>query len=393
MRILHVVPSYLPALRYGGPIVSVHGLCKALARRGHDVHVFTTNVDGDGESAVAINVPVNLDGVKVWYFPVPMLRRLYWSPRMMAALREQVPAFDVLHTHSVFLWPTWAAARMARRHHVPYVLAPRGMLVQALIQRKSSWLKRAWIRLIEQTNISKAAAIHVTSDLETADLREFGFRLPAIEVIPNGVEIQAPDEPSLAQAEPGESAEEPYLLFIGRVNWKKGLDRLIPALALLPDMRLLIAGNDEENYRPTLEDLAKQSGAAHQVRFLGPVYGAGKTSLLRGALALVLPSYSENFGNVVLEAMAAGCPVVLTPEVGAAELVRSSGAGMVVSGNAAALAAAIAQIAADAPRRAEMGLRGVAAVRDRYTWDAVGHTMEDAYARAVVLANSPDNKE
>ena len=106
MRILHVVPSYLPALRYGGPIISVHGLCKALAGRGHDVHVFTTNVDGDGESPVPTGIPVDLEGVKVWYFPVPMLRRLYWSPQMKSALDEQMSGFDVLHTHSVFLWPT-----------------------------------------------------------------------------------------------------------------------------------------------------------------------------------------------------------------------------------------------------------------------------------------------
>ena len=104
MRVLHVVPSYYPAVRYGGPIVSVHALCKALARRGYDVHVFTTNVDGDSESDVPVGVPVDMDGVKVWYFPVPFLRRLYWSPRMGQALHRQMASFDVAHTHSVFLY-------------------------------------------------------------------------------------------------------------------------------------------------------------------------------------------------------------------------------------------------------------------------------------------------
>jgi hypothetical protein len=64
MRILHVVPSYLPAVRYGGPIFAVHGLCRALAKRGHEVQVFTTNIDGPGISPTPIGTPVDLDGIK-----------------------------------------------------------------------------------------------------------------------------------------------------------------------------------------------------------------------------------------------------------------------------------------------------------------------------------------
>ena len=113
MRILHVVPSYFPAVRYGGPIFAVHGLCKALAARGHEVHVFTTNVDGPGESDVPIGFPVDLDSVQVRYFPCPALRRLYWSPALGHALQCDVAKFDVVHLHSIFLWPTWVAARAA----------------------------------------------------------------------------------------------------------------------------------------------------------------------------------------------------------------------------------------------------------------------------------------
>ena len=158
MRVLHVVPTYLPATRYGGPIWSVHGLCRALATKDHDVHVFTTSVDGDGDSDVPLGVPVRLDGVQVWYFPSRWLRRLYWSPPMMAALKAQVAQFDVVHLHSVFLWPTWAAARVACARRVPYILSPRGMLVGDLIRRKSHWLKSAWIRLIERRNLRAGTA-------------------------------------------------------------------------------------------------------------------------------------------------------------------------------------------------------------------------------------------
>ena len=81
MNILHVVPSYLPATRYGGPIYSVHALCAAIARKAHAVEVFTTNVDGAGELPVTIGTPVDIDGVKVTYFATGTGRRLTVPPR------------------------------------------------------------------------------------------------------------------------------------------------------------------------------------------------------------------------------------------------------------------------------------------------------------------------
>src|SRR5262245_6236583 len=137
MRILHVVPSYHPAVRYGGPVRSVHGLARALVTRGHEVHVYTTNVDGPSNADVPLRVSVDLDGVSVWYFPTTMGRRLYRSLDMDRALGMNMARFDIVHIHSVFLWPTTAAARTARACRVPYILAPRGMLVSDLIRRKS----------------------------------------------------------------------------------------------------------------------------------------------------------------------------------------------------------------------------------------------------------------
>src|SRR5262245_28855104 len=123
MRILHVTPTYLPATRYGGPIFAVHGLCRALAARGHHVEVFTTNVDGTEDSSVPLEKPVSLDGVQVQYFPSKYFRRLYWSPALARALINNLSSFTVLHLHSVFLWPTWTAARLARQSKLPYLIS------------------------------------------------------------------------------------------------------------------------------------------------------------------------------------------------------------------------------------------------------------------------------
>lgn len=378
MKLLHVAASYLPAVRYGGTIVSVHALCRALARRGHQVHVYTTSVDGDGNSAVPHGVPVAIDGVTVWYFESQHLRRIYRSPALGAALRQHVSEFQLVHTHAIYLWPLWTAAREARRAGVPYVVSPRGMLEKALIEQKSAWMKASLIGFIEKRTLEGAASVHVTSRREEQEARRFGFNLPDVRTIPNGVDSDAAAagvmSPMIAQI----IDDGPFMLFLGRLNWKKGLDRLIAALATTADVRLVIAGNDEDGYRSTLERLAATAGVSRRLVFAGAVHGADKHALMAAARALVLPSYSENFGNVVLEAMAAGRPVIVTPEVGVSDLVRETGAGLVVDGSSATLGPALQTLTADAMVGDAMGARGRAAAQ-RYSWDSVAAQMEALY--------------
>ena len=380
MRLLHVVPTYLPAWRHGGPILAVHGLCKALAARGHELSVFTTDVNGDERLDVPATEPVEIDGVEVRYFPVRTPRRLYFAPGLGKAARSAITGFDVVHLHSVFLWPTTVVARAAERAGVPYILSPRGMLVPEMIRSRGRWRKRLWLHLAERRTIERAAALHTTSPLEATEAARLGIRLPPTTVVPNGIDpetwtgngsIPSPAVQSLLEG-------DPFLLSLGRLSWKKGLDRLIPAMARVPGATLAVAGNDEENLRPALERLARQSGVVDRVAFLGPVHGVDKAALLHRARALVLPSRSENFGNVVLESWAAGRPVVVTPEVGLAETVREIGAGIVAGED---LGDALHQILADPDRCDEMGRRGAEAVCARFTWPAVAEQMERIYER------------
>jgi len=315
MRILHVVPTYVPAYRYGGPIYSVHSLCRSLVERKHEVDVYTTNVDGDQNIKFTEGEAVDLDGVKIWYFKCPYGRKLYYSSTMMKALREHANDYDLIHLHSVFLWPTWAAARAARRNNVPYLLSPRGMLVKELIMRKNRILKTAWITLIERSNIAGAATVHLTSDAERKDLSAFNFRLAGTVVIPNGVEDPIKWNQNEVSKEISEIIKhQPLVLFLGRINWKKGLDRLIKAMPFIQDTHLVIAGNDEENYLPKLRRLVTENNLESRVSFVPHnVSGADKETLYAAAKIFVLPSYSENFGNTVLEAMIRSIPVVVTP--------------------------------------------------------------------------------
>jgi glycosyltransferase involved in cell wall biosynthesis len=381
MRILHVVPSYLPAVRYGGPIFAVHGLCRALTARGHYVEVFTTNVDGPNNSTVPLKIPVMLDGVHVRYFPCSILRRLYWSPPLARALRTDLTGFAVVHLHSVFLWPTWAAARMARKIRTPYLISPRGMLVKKLIEMKSKLTKAAWIKLIERENMERASTIHVTSAVEAEELQRFGWRLPPIRIIPNGIdEVAVVSSEKVSMDVKEIAAEQPLVLFLGRISWKKGLDRLLNAFALTNFGKLAVVGPDDENLVPRLAQLAEDLRITDRIRFLPrTVLGRDKSFLYRHAKVFVLPSYSENFGNSVLESMQHGIPVVVTPEVGAAEIVRQSRGGFVVAGDPEPLGAAIRRLIEDASLGREMGEAGQQHASAHYAWSAIAGQMEELY--------------
>jgi glycosyltransferase involved in cell wall biosynthesis len=380
MRILHVVPSYFPAVRYGGPIFAVHGLCQALAARGHAVEVFTTNVDGPGTCAVPIGIPVTLDGVRIRYFHCPLLRRLYLAPALGRALEREIDTFDAVHLHSVFLWPTWAAACAARKAGAPYVLAPRGMLIKDLIARRSRMAKSMWIRLVERSNVEHAAAIHLTSQLEAAELERFGWLLPRLAVIANGIDDPLPSAGEIASDVQAIAAEQPLVLFLGRLSWKKGLDRLLSAFARTRASKLAIVGPDDEGLAPQLARLADGLRIAGRVRILPRiVVGREKEHLFAAAQLFVLPSYSENFGNTVLEAMRRRVPVLVTPEVGAAAIVRESGGGVVIAGDPEPLGAAICRLTSDPGLARSMGEAGQRHAITHYTWSSIAARMQDLY--------------
>jgi glycosyltransferase involved in cell wall biosynthesis len=236
------------------------------------------------------------------------------------------------------------------------------------------------IAFVERRNLESAAAVHVTSRREREEADAFGFNFPRFFEVPNGVDDRvAAGEASTMVANLG---DQPFVLFLGRINWKKGLDRAIAAMALVPDVNLVVAGPDEDGYRAVVEQLAATHGVASRVVFTGSADAADKAALFRQACVLLLPSYSENFGNVVIEAWAEGCPVIVTPEVGLADVVHESGGGWVVNGTPKELAAAIARVASSPVLRDEAGERGRAEGRRQFTWSAVAERMERVYEYA-----------
>ena len=395
MNVLHVIPSFAP--RYGGPIVAAVGLTRELARRGHAVTVATTNVDGPGELDVPLSRPVPMDGVDVWYFPIQRPRWYHFSAPMGRALRRLVRESDVVHIHSVFLWPTTVAAFWCRRLGVPYVVHVAGSLDPAslakryegrrvsAVSRAKKWL---YLKTLGRHDLGGAAALHLTSEVELESARRLRFSNGRL--IPLGADAPPPpgvdDRATVDQTYPSLQGRQ-VVLFLGGLHPIKGLDVLAAAVGSLAESRddfsVIVAGSGAAKYEAEVRAIYDRNGLSERTVFTGMVLGDEKWRLLRAADVFVLPSRHENFGVAVVEAMASGTPVVISDQVGIHSEISESGAGLVTTLDPTDVAAAIGRLLDDPDAAKRMGKAGEALAARRYSWERVASDVEALYEEVV----------
>lgn len=371
MRVLHVVPSYWPAFRYGGPIRSLHALCVELRRQGLDIRVATTDADGSGDLPVSTTTWSEVDGVPVRYFPRRPRTRYGVSFEMARWLKAEVRSFDLVHVTSLFSFPSLAANRMAGRAGVPCVVSPRGSLLAGALRTKSLKKVLYW-SAFERWNLRRAAAIHATSEEEARAILR-AIRGARVEVIPNGVRMP--------QRAPVVERCGHRVVFLGRIHPIKGFDLLVPAAArltgLVPEAELVVAGPDEDGYRREVELMIERSRPRPRVKWVGPVSEGARDELLAGAAIAVLPSRSENFGQVVVEALAVGTPVVAAQTTPWAVLERT-GAGRWLPRDPETWATVLASLLHDAEMRSRMGVAGIELART-FRWEVIAERMRSVY--------------
>ena len=395
MKILHVVPTYLPAYRYGGPIQSVHSLNKWLTRAGAEGTVFTTAIDGPVDLDVAFNMPVDRDGVRVTYFRPGRPRAWFYSPDLRRALRERAREFDIVHITSVFLAASSLGARAAQAADKPYLISPRGSLMRAPLEKRSALKKSLYLKLVERRNLERADAIHFTTEAEQAEYAALGYRLRRGVVVPNGLDPETlPEGDAQAfRAKHNIGPEHKVVLFLGRLSWKKGLDTLIPAFASVarevPEAVLVIAGGDDENYSGTLNKLIDDAGVRDKVRLVGPSSRKDTSAAYQAADLFAFASYSENFAITAVEAMHFGLPVVLSEGIGVSPRVAAAQAGVVLPKDAAAFAREITALLKDPARAKQLGARGKALVTAEYSCEKMAAQFLAAYNEIVEAHRAP----
>jgi len=394
-------------------------MCRALAKQGEEVTVFTTNIDGAADLDVPLDRPIVMDGFRMRYFQVQRPRSYIFSLPLAKALEDEVKRFDLVHIHSIFNWPITPSAFFCRKFNVPYIVRPCGMLdpvplkkayesgwaptsiylkqrflkrqyfkgryLKSLYHRRSYLKKILYLVLMEKRNLEGAAAIHFTSASEMRATQPYGIGAPGF-VVSLGID--------LAEAEREIASEDfrkryPILqgriivLFLSRLDAKKGLDLLIPALGSLVargmDLAFVLAGSGSSQYEAEVRKLLQEHGLADRTIMTGFVQGVTKWSILRGADIFVLPSYHENFGVAAVEAMATGRPVVISDQVGIHEEVSRAGAGLVVSQNSEELAQAMARLINSSALRETMGRQARRLVERMFSWDRGARELSCVY--------------
>lgn len=389
MNILIITASYPPAFAYGGPPVAAHATARELQHLGQRVQVLTCNLDQGKPMEVSLGMGTEWEGVPVRYcqsWPV-------WnfiSPELARELRRHLPSSDICLTRGNWGFVNFITNRLCRRNRISYVLYPEGSFDPWAIRHKA-WKKLPWWWLGERRIYHQAAAVIALTQAEADQMRHLGITT-RVEIIPNGVFLeefhQGLSRTELEKAIPGLGAG-PFLLFLGRLHPKKGLHLLLPALARLPErfreVRLVVAGPDEGGYRSRMITLAEELGLSSRVLFLGPVHGALKVGLLREASLFVLNSLSEGLPLAVLEAMAAGTPVLLSPACNLPE-VAAAGAGLIVPLEFQDIARALESLLSDAAALQEMGANGRRLVEAKFTWKHVGRLTEALCAELINTA-------
>lgn len=392
MKILHVIPTV--AASDGGPAKAVVEMCRDSNKRGAEAEIYTTNLDGTGVHAVACGKPIEVNGVRITYFPVAFSNFFKISPALVTALKSKIPDCDVVHIHSLYQFPSTAAAFYCRRFEVPYILRPHGTLDPYLHARHRG---RKWLYelLFERRNLRDAAAVHFTTDDEMRLAQDSGLQFNPV-VIALGVDFQRGatlrrDRTAMEERWP-KTTNKKVILFLGRINFKKGLDILARAFGQIARVRddvfLMIAGPDSDGLGARVREWLAEEGVLDRTIFAGMVTGDDKSAIWAGASMFVLPSHSENFGIAVVEAMASGLPVVISDAVNLAPAIAAAEAGLVVKANASEMAKAIERLLNDdtlAHRNADNGIK---LARESFSWDAAGPKLMEMYDR--VVANSRD---
>jgi glycosyltransferase involved in cell wall biosynthesis len=387
-------------------------MCRSLQEQGTEVVIVTTDegldisssefqvsnseaVDGDHETQNSILKTRNYKGVPTLFFPVQYGESFKYSRPLALWLNANVKSFDVVHIHAVFNHACLAAASACRRHGVPYVVRPLGTLDPWSMKQKSLRKILFW-NLAGKRMLRQAAAVHYTTRTEQT-AAEGSLSLNHGTVIPlgvetdlsarlNGSELISHKLPNLTGCR--------YVLVLSRLHPKKGLDVLVDAFTSLvgkkaiQGWKLVLAGDGPTDYVQQLKKAVAAKNAEDYVLFPGWLEGEAKDAFLRHADLLALPSYHENFGLCIIEALAFGVPVLVSSQVALASEIEASGAGWVTSVRIDALEESLSEALASKDELTRRGNAGVDLARS-FSWPRVSHQLAELYESIISRTQPP----
>lgn len=359
MKILHIVPSYKPAYSYGGTIESIARLCEALVNAGQVVTVFTTTANGDEELDVQANREYLVDGVKVIYFERVFKDPFYISTALWKALSLDAENYDVVHIHSWWNILVMRAAHICKKKKIKFIISPHGMMSDYILQNSKKFLKWGSFYAFGRS-LLKASLFHATSHAEYEECKKLvplwsGFMIPNIVWLPPLHISKTPNKIFT-------------IIFLSRIHPKKGIELLMEAISGMNiELVLKIAGSGDDNYLQQLKLKATNLNISGMVEWLGWQDREQKFAALMQADLFVLTSYNENFGNVVVESLHAGTPVLISDKTGLSDFVTGNKLGWICRPTVKDIAVQLRDAINNKPMREEISKRAALIIRGYFS--------------------------
>ena len=384
LHIIHTVGSLRKGA--GGLSLSITGFCTALGRLDLPVDLFSQASPSANPADDLVMPPA--DQVRT-----TLVNMYRWSgfgmnhaPTFGAALRERCQSLQnpLLHEHGLWRPLNHTVVSLARQLNIPLVITPHGMLEPWAMNHKA-WKKRLAWNLYQRRDLESAAVLHATAEQEAESFRQLGLR-PPIAIIPNGTVFPEWRDLAYPKGTPRK------ILFLSRIHPVKGLLNLVHAWQIVKPTgwKMIIAGPDEGGHQKNVEAAIQHAGLQDDFEFTGSVYGDDKEALYRSADLFVLPTFTENFGLVVAEALACGVPVITTQGAPWQGLLTHR-CGWWIDIGVEPLAAALREamnLPPDTLR--DMGRRGRAYVERDFGWPGIAQQMLSVYRWVLGQGEKPD---
>ncbi len=390
MKILQVVPYFYPAWSYGGPAKLVYDTCEYFAEQGHQVTVFTSDAyDENSRMPQRLRIKKN-SGFSVFYFrnifnQLTYKYNIFCTPRLFFQALVVVPQIDVIHLHDFYtphnLWLGFLAKLFAK----PYILSVHGCLETARVAQRSLF-KKVFLQFGGTWLLRSANKVIATSDNEVAAYLEYGVKKENIVLLGHGVnpkEFQSELTKTAARKSWDLPASNIIVTFVGRIHKIKGLDLLANAAAQLDSKKItFVIGGSDDGFLIELKALIKKLKVKNII-LPGTCFGVRKADLFKASDIFVYPSYSEGFSLGILEAGAAGLPLVITTGCHFDE-VKTSKSGLVVKPTAKDLAEGLEKMISSSELREVSSANVKKLIQKKYSMESIGNSLLSTYESVIV---------
>lgn len=383
MKILVTAESI--ARKSGGGRSGILGICNGLAQHGNTVTLLVTTLwELNSREPDYLTLNDN-SSIKIIYCkPNIVIMGTTFSFEYVSLLKKFIKESDIVLIHSIYKFHSTIASFICLYYNTPYIIRPHGSFDSFLVNRRLKFFKNLYITIFERFSFKHSSAIQFSSEIDESLTKKYIKNIPRTLLIPEGIDtnftLSLPDKSIFFEKYP-ELRKKFILLFLGRLHQKKGLDLLIHAFAILnsESFHLVLAGDGDSQYLADIKKLIIDLGLDGRVLITGYLNDSDKLSALSSSDLFILPSYGENFGLAVVEAMACGLPVVISDQVGIFRDVQTASAGLVTPCDSNKIATAILKIISLPDSGRSLGLNGMKLVSDKFTLARMSSLMDSAY--------------